>query len=74
MFIERAPHRNSPPCILVRETCCHAGDVKRRTIAHPSTLASSRTPGAQTRASAQECAVEEDGGQNPLYAAMDNVG
>ena len=72
MFIERAPHRNSPPCILVRETCCHAGDVNHRTIAHPST--SSRAPGAQTRSSAQEGALEEDGEQTALYAARDYIG
>ena len=74
MFIERAPQRNSPPCLLVREACCRAGDVKHLTLARPSTLASSRAPGAQTRAGAQECAMEEDGEPNPLYAAMGNVG
>lgn len=36
MFIERIPNRNSPPCILLRETYRHAGKVKHRTIANLS--------------------------------------
>jgi hypothetical protein len=31
MFIERIPNRNSPPCILLRETYRHSGKVKHRT-------------------------------------------
>ena len=36
MFIERIPNRNSPPCILLRETYRQAGKVKHRTIANLS--------------------------------------
>ena len=36
MFIERIPNRNSPPCILLRETYRLAGKVKHRTIANLS--------------------------------------
>jgi Transposase DDE domain len=36
MFIERIPNRNSPPCILLRETYRHSGKVKHRTIANLS--------------------------------------
>ena len=36
MFIECIPNRNSPPCILLRETYRHAGKVKHRTIANLS--------------------------------------
>ena len=36
MFIERIPNRNSPPCILLRETYRHDGKVKHRTIANLS--------------------------------------
>ena len=36
MFIERIPNRNSPPCILLRETFRREGKVKHRTIANLS--------------------------------------
>lgn len=36
MFIERIPNRNSPPCILLRETYRQDGKVKHRTIANLS--------------------------------------
>lgn len=36
MFIERIPNRNSPPCLLLRETYRQDGKVKHRTIANLS--------------------------------------
>jgi len=36
MFIERIPNRNSPPCILLRETFRREGKVQHRTIANLS--------------------------------------
>jgi len=36
MFIERIPNRNSPPCILLRETFHREGKVQHRTIANLS--------------------------------------
>lgn len=36
MFIERVPNRNSPPCILLRETFRREGKVRHRTIANLS--------------------------------------
>ena len=36
MFIERVPNRNSPPCILLRETFRLDGKVKHRTVANLS--------------------------------------
>ena len=34
MYIERVPNRNSPPCILLRESYRQGGKVKKRTIAN----------------------------------------
>ncbi len=34
MYIERVPNRNSPPCILLRESFRHEGKVKHRTLAN----------------------------------------
>ena len=36
MYIERVPNRNSPPCILLRESYREGGKVKKRTIANLS--------------------------------------
>lgn len=38
MFIETVPNRNSPPCILLRETFRSEGKVKHRTLANFSKL------------------------------------
>jgi Transposase DDE domain len=34
MYIETVPNRNSPPCILLRESFRHEGKVKHRTLAN----------------------------------------
>src|ERR1700716_3811569 len=34
MYIETEPNRNSPPCILLRESFRHEGKVKHRTLAN----------------------------------------
>src|ERR1700716_397999 len=34
MYIETVPNRNSPPCILLRESFRHQGKVKHRTLAN----------------------------------------
>ncbi len=34
MYIETVPNRNSPPCILLRESYREGGKVKKRTIAN----------------------------------------
>ena len=34
MYIETAKNRNSPPCILLRESYREAGKVKKRTVAN----------------------------------------
>ena len=36
MYIEIVPNRNSPPCILLRESYREGGKVKKRTIANLS--------------------------------------
>ena len=36
--IERVPNRNSPPAILLRESCREPGPVKKRTLAKLSKL------------------------------------
>jgi len=36
MFIESVPNRNSPPCLLLRETYRDAGKVRHRTLANLS--------------------------------------
>jgi transposase len=37
MYIEKVPNRNSPPCILLRESYRREGKVKKRTIANLTT-------------------------------------
>ena len=34
MYIESVPNRNSPPCILLRESYRHGGKVRKRTLAN----------------------------------------
>ena len=34
MYIEKVPNRNSPPCILIRESFRDAGKVRKRTLAN----------------------------------------
>ena len=34
MYIENVPNRNSPPCILLRESYRHGGKVRKRTLAN----------------------------------------
>jgi len=38
MYIDVVPNRNSPPCILLRESYWENGKVKKRTIANLSSL------------------------------------
>ena len=36
MYIDTVPNRNSPPCILLRESYRHDGKVKKRTLCNLS--------------------------------------
>ena len=36
MYMESVPNRNSPPAILLRESFCNAGRVRKRTVANLS--------------------------------------
>jgi hypothetical protein len=38
MFVETVKNRNSPPCILLRETFREAGKVRHRTLANITAL------------------------------------
>lgn len=38
MYVDRVPNRNSPPCILIRESYREQGKVKKRTVANISKL------------------------------------
>ncbi len=38
MYIEKVPNRNSPPCVLIRESFRDAGKVRKRTLANISHL------------------------------------
>ena len=45
MYIESVPNRNSPPAILLRESCRDAGKVRKRTLANLSKWPSSLVEG-----------------------------
>ena len=38
MYIEKVPNRNSPPCVLIRESFREEGKVHKRTLANISHL------------------------------------
>ena len=60
MYIERVPNRNSPPCVLLRESYREDGKVKKRTLANLSGIPPNLVAGLQAMISGRGVVVDVD--------------
>jgi hypothetical protein len=60
MYIESVPNRNSPPCILLRESYRKNGKVKKRTLANLSNMPPHLVAGLQAMISGRGIVVDVD--------------
>jgi len=60
MYIERVPNRNSPPCVLLRESYREDGKVKKRTLANLSNIPPHLVAGLQAMVSGRGVVVDVD--------------
>lgn len=60
MYIERVPNRNSPPCVLLRESYRKDGKVKKRTLANLSGIPPHLVAGLQAMISGRGVVVDVD--------------
>jgi hypothetical protein len=60
MYIESVPNRNSPPCVLLRESYREDGKVKKRTLANLSNIPPHLVAGLQAMISGRGVVVDVD--------------
>ena len=60
MYIEYVPNRNSPPCVLMRESYREDGKVKKRTLANLSSIPPHLVAGLQAMISGRGVVVDVD--------------
>ena len=60
MYIESVPNRNSPPCVLLRESYRKDGKVKKRTLANLSNIPPHLVAGLQAMISGRGAVVDVD--------------
>ena len=60
MYIESVPNRNSPPCVLLRESYRKDGKVKKRTLANLSNIPAHLVAGLQAMITGRGVVVDVD--------------